>query len=270
MTRDLWLTRHPYLERVARLHAQVTAAAEVSEVRQSVLEWDTYLNDFHAGVPLLMSSSVALDLEPVESIVGALVERLAASALPDRLAQEMGALHMELHSDSKASRRAVAWLLYDETFATSCPGLLRYLGWTALARYLCPIVNAFGNWREEERWLRNYCPTCGTPPSMAQLVGTEPGRQRVLVCGCCGTRWGYRRSGCPFCENTDDRRLGVLAIEGDGDLRIDHCGSCGGYLKTYVGNGSEDVFLADWTSIHLDIIARDRQLKRLAASLYEL
>jgi hypothetical protein len=29
-------------------------------------------------------------------------------------------------------------------------------------------------------------------------------------------------------------------------------------------------FLADWTSLHLDIIAQDRGLKRLANSLYEL
>jgi hypothetical protein len=30
------------------------------------------------------------------------------------------------------------------------------------------------------------------------------------------------------------------------------------------------VLLADWTSIHLDIIAQDRGLKRLATSLYQL
>jgi FdhE protein len=46
--------------------------------------------------------------------------------------------------------------------------------------------------------------------------------------------------------------------------------ACGGYLKTYNGEGSESVFLADWTSIHLDVIARDRGLKRLAASIYAL
>ncbi len=46
--------------------------------------------------------------------------------------------------------------------------------------------------------------------------------------------------------------------------------ACRGYLKTYDGEGSENVLLADWTSIHLDVIARDRGLKRLAASLYTL
>jgi hypothetical protein len=30
------------------------------------------------------------------------------------------------------------------------------------------------------------------------------------------------------------------------------------------------VLLADWTSLHLDLLARERGLKRMAASLYEI
>jgi len=62
----------------------------------------------------------------------------------------------------------------------------------------------------------------------------------------------------------------VIAIENQGGLRIDYCERCHGYLKTYQGQGSEIVFLADWTSIQLDMIALDRGLKRLAASVYDL
>jgi FdhE protein len=68
----------------------------------------------------------------------------------------------------------------------------------------------------------------------------------------------------------DDHRLSVLAIEGEKSLRLDYCQSCGAYLKTYDGEGNESLFLADWSSLHLDIIARDRGLKRLANSLHEL
>lgn len=42
-----------------------------------------------------------------------------------------------------------------------------------------------------------------------------------------------------------------------------------GKLITLEGD-FETLFLADWTSLHLDVIASDRGLKRLAASLYEL
>ena len=79
----------------------------------------------------------------------------------------------------------------------------------------------------------------------------------------------FKRTGCPFCE-THAQRLASVTIEGERGLRIDHCESCGGYLKTYDGEGNESVLLADWTSLHLDILARDRGLKRRAASLYDL
>jgi FdhE protein len=105
---------------------------------------------------------------------------------------------------------------------------------------------------------------------MAQLVGKDPGRKRLLSCGCCGTRWQFKRTACPFCDGQDEHRLAVVAVEGEGGLRIDYCEACGGYLKTYDGEGSESVLLADWTSIHLDVIARDRGLTRRAASLYDL
>jgi FdhE protein len=104
---------------------------------------------------------------------------------------------------------------------------------------------------------------------MAQLVGVDPGRMRYLSCGCCGTRWRFRRTACPFCES-NSQRLGVVAVEGEKPLRVDYCESCRGYLKTYDGQGDEALFLADWSSLHLDLVARDRGLKRLGTSLFEL
>ena len=101
---------------------------------------------------------------------------------------------------------------------------------------------------------------------MAQLVGVDTGRMRLLSCGRCGTRWQFKRTGCPFCE-TDSQQLASVAIEGEPGLRIDHCESCGGYLKTYDGQGNETLLLADWSSLHLDLIAHGRGLKRMAASL---
>jgi FdhE protein len=232
--------------------------------------WDDYLDDFYAGVPLLRSSMISIDLNPVATAVAALMEELVSKPLPGRLAEEIQALDAELHRDPDAPRRVVDWLLASDSLAPTYPGLLQYLSWTVLTRYLHPLVGAFESWRDEERWLRNYCVTCGAPPAMAQLVGTDPGRLRLLSCGRCGTHWRYRRTGCAFCEKEGDHRLTLVAVEGEDGLRIDHCEACGGYLKTYSGEGSESVLLADWTSLHLDIIAIDRGMKRLASSLYEL
>jgi FdhE protein len=61
-----------------------------------------------------------------------------------------------------------------------------------------------------------------------------------------------------------------LDVEGEGGLRLDYCEACRGYLKAYNGTGSESVLLADWTSLHLDVLARDRGLERRAASLYDV
>lgn len=271
MTQDVWLSRHSYLQPLAQLHALVeTAAATIPDEDPRVPIWDNYSADFQEGLPLLESTAALADLTAAERVVVLLIEKLASAPLPHKLAQETLTLHSELHYDPDAPRQAVAWLLNRDVYASACPGLLHYFGWIALARHFRPMVDAFAAWRDEERWMHSYCPTCGSPPSMAQLVGTDPARLRLLCCGCCKTRWRYRRTGCPFCENQNDRGLAVLTVEGEGGLRIDYCESCLGYLKTYAGEGSENVLLADWTSLHLDLVACDRGLKRLAASLYAL
>ena len=271
ISQEAWLERRPYLRPVADFHAQLAlAAASIPITGVHFTSWDNYLGDYRAGVPLLRSSRVSIDFGPAAAIVASLVESLTSKRLAEKLAEETRVLDAQLRSDLDAPRRVIAWLLGNDAFATAHPGLLRFLGWASLARYLCPIVEAFRGWRDEDRWLRCYCPTCGSTPSMSQLIGVDPGRQRFLSCGCCGTRWRFRRIGCPFCESADTHRLAILAIEGEANLRIDYCESCRAYLKTYNGEGSEALLLADWTSLHIDLIAADRGLKRLASSLYDL
>jgi FdhE protein len=271
MTREDWLARHPYLQPVADLQAQIDAAVDGFSVpAASIPLWDEYGPDFHAGVPLLQSSKAGIDLSPVADLLLPLTRTLAALPLPAALVEPCRELEAQLRSEPDAPHLAMAGVLGTGSLPPAHQGLLHYLGWRLLVRSLRPVVRAFGGWRDEERWLRNYCPTCGSPPAMAQLVGKDPGRLRLLSCGCCRTRWRYRRTGCPFCENRDDHRLSVLDIEGEEGLRIDYCEACRGYLKTYGGEGNESVLLADWTSLHLDIVARDRGLKRLAGSLFEM
>ena len=269
MIHDSWLEAHSYLRPIADLSAQVDRAADEIEVLDArIPDWDGYRPHFLAGVPLLSSADAAVDLEPGGRMAAALLERLGSETSPEWLVAETRALDTDLRRAPNVSCRIAEFLLGDETLTLPFPGLLRYLAWTAMARFLGPVVNAFDGCRDEDRWLRGYCPTCGSPPAMAQLVGADPGRKRLLSCGCCGTRWQFKRTGCPFCE-TDSQRLASVTIEGERGLRIDHCESCGGYLKTYDGQGNETLLLSDWSSLHLDLIAHDRGLKRLAASLYE-
>jgi FdhE protein len=257
-THDIWLAGHRYLQSVADVCALVEAAAARAPGPDSGSpRWEDYLADFHAGVPLIVSERAAIDVGDPVAIVASVLDRLQELPVPASLASRCRALHDDLRSAHEAQPRVEA-------------GLFRVLLWAVLARQLRPVIDAFAQWRDEDRWLRNYCPTCGDPPAMAQLTGQDPGRLRLLSCGSCRTRWRYRRMGCPFCENPDNHRLSVVGVEGERPLRIDFCESCRGYLKTYDGQGSEDVMLADWTSLHLDFIARDRGLQRRARSLYDI
>ena len=272
LTRDGWVDAHAYLRPVAQLCARVESlAADVVAAHGSpaLPAWDDYEDDFREGIPLLQSSAAAIELGPAGKMTASLVERMASDSVDGKLASEAAALAAELRARPDAPRLIAAWLLGEEIFDPPSPGLLRYLGWTATSRYLSPLVDAFGRWRDEERWHRKYCPTCGSAPAMGLLIGVDPGRQRFLSCGGCGSRWRYRRTQCPFCEN-DSQRLAVLAVQGEAGLRIDYCEACKGYLKTCDGQGDEAVQLLDWTSLHLDIVARDRGLERMAASLYEV
>ena len=272
LTRDSWVDTHVYLRPVAQLCALVEALAAdlvAAHASPGLPAWDDYEDDFREGIPLLHSAGAAIDLEPAGLVTGSLVVRVASDSVDGTLAAEAAALAAALGARPDAPRLVAAWLLGEETFEPPSPGLLRYLGWTATFQYLSPLVDAYGRWRDEERWHRKYCPTCGSAPAMGQLIGVDPGRQRFLCCGGCGSRWRYRRTQCPFCEN-DSQRLAVLAVQGEAGLRIDYCEACKGYLKTYDGQGDEAVQLLDWTSLHLDLVARDRGLARMASSLYEL
>ena len=251
MTADAWVARHSYLQPIADIRTVVdAAAARISRPIDRVPDWQEYVDDFHAGVPLLESERAAVEVSDPPAIVRQMLDELSTMPLPAWFGHQCSRLHAE-------------------SLPASSP-LFRWLLWTVLARDLAPVVAAFDLWRDEDRWLRNHCPTCGAVPAMAQLAGKSEGRLRLLSCGCCATRWRYRRTGCPFCEPVDDHRLKVLAVQGEDGLRIDYCERCEGYLKTYDGHGNEAVLLADWTSLHLDVLARDRGLKRLAASLYDV
>jgi FdhE protein len=270
MTLDEWLDAHPYLRTIGAVHAEIDGAlSSISLADLGLPRWDEYAAELDEGVPLLQSNAAAIDLEPAGSTIVALLEKLASSARIGAITEPMRALSSELSRDAASAQRVVHWMLGDDSLEPSSPGLLRFVGWTAMARSIAPIVRAFDARRDEERWLRAYCPTCGAPPAMAQLIGSDPARLRLLACGSCTTRWRFHRTACPFCER-DEQKIAVVTIESEPRLRIDSCEPCRAYLKTYASQGEEAIFLADWTSLHLDVIARDRGLIRRAASLYEI
>lgn len=271
MSIDRWIADHPFLEPLAKLNAAVERAAQGELPTLSAPNWEAYLVDFRGGVPLLASPNARVQAcGPGGEAVHRLVERAMETPLPEKVAASARAIREHLRGGPEVRRAVGAWLLRGEGDAPPEAGLLRFFGWSALAPLLAPLVEEWARRRDEDAWYRGYCPTCGAQPAMSQLVEGATGKQRFLACPCCRTRWRFRRIGCPHCENDVPDRIDVLEIEGDERLRIDACKECNGYVKTYVGEGEEPLFLADWTTLHLDLLARDRGLERKGASLYEI
>ena len=267
MNQDQWLATHPYLKPIAELHAAVEAVeAELAIPKIPIPNFEDYARDYRNGIPLLESDAVDLHLEDAENSFIELTTRLASTRLPGNLAEECHRLAADFWHDSSLGEARCAG---EDLISAQSQGLLRFLTWTILEIYLRPALHAFERWRDQDLWLRGYCPTCGSVPAMAHLVAVDEGRARYLQCGYCRTRWLYRRHGCTFCGEEDEHQLQSLWLEQESGLRIDCCHECGGYLKTYTGSTPE-VLLSDWTSIHLDVLAGDRGLKRWAPSLYEI
>ncbi|HZZ83159.1 MAG TPA: formate dehydrogenase accessory protein FdhE [Anaeromyxobacteraceae bacterium] len=272
--RQRWLEAHPYLEPVARVDERLEAALDATAAPSlPEPDWQAYLADFQEGVPLLRSAAAKLDAAAaVAPLLGAAVSCLAAADVPEKLREDCRALSAAFEADPQACPRATRWALSGgaEGAPPERPGLVQYLAWRAAARALAPLVAAFAEWRDEGNWGHGHCPTCGALPVTAWLTPGDDVRERRLACGCCGTRWAFQRVGCAFCGNADPAHLSILVPEGEGGVRLDLCDGCKGYLKTFAGEGDPSLLLADWTTLHLDVLARERGYQRKGSSLYEL
>lgn len=269
--RQTWLAAHPYLAPIARFEAVVQeAAARVEPPAIEPSQWESWARARPEGVPLLRSSEASRRLTSAAAHVLGRITALTAEGLPPGdLADALDDIRSVLDPDPEERARVVEWVLRGAPPDPSRahPGLLRFLGWTAVSRVLAPVAQGLGR---RPGWGRGSCPTCGALPVLAHLVPAEGGRRRFLVCACCRTRWRYERVGCPFCSSSAPGSLRVLELQGDERLRLDGCEDCKGYVKTYLAEGDEELFLSDWSTLHLDVLARARGFRRIGASLYAL
>ncbi len=270
MDRAQWLVSHPFLAQISDYQARVDAAFGGPGNAPATPDFARLASAYAAGTPLLQAEPFRREaIEAGAARLAAGVEKLAEAPLPDALLAATREIRDRLRAEPKDAFNAVEWVANGGTGeAPVQPGLLRYLAWTALAAALAPAVQAFGAARDEEKWGRAICPTCGALPVMAALLPGPVGKERRLACGLCHDTWKYRRIGCPYCATENPDRLEVWELENEGGLRLDGCKDCTGYVKTV--DGAEPFLLQDWPTIHVDAVAKEKGYRRMGASLYEL
>ena len=115
---------------------------------------------------------------------------------------------------------------------------------------------------DPETWLKEYCPVCGSLPSLS-LLKEEVGK-RYLLCSFCGYQWRVERLACPFCGNKEQESIQYFLAEGEESYRIELCDKCHQYIKTidYRTLEESDPLLEDLATLHLDILASQKGYKR--------
>jgi FdhE protein len=273
---EQWISSHPYLGKLAEFqHMLDSIFQHLSAPELAAPAWESCAAGYREGLPLLENPEANLAHHRAAADLLLAAARKLAVVAPATLHSSATELLNFLEASVANRLSAIEWVegRSPEGFTPVAPGLLRVLGWRAILRTLAPVLASYAEWRgleqNDEQWMRGWCPVCGAPPAMAQITpdGTEP---RSLVCGCCHTLWQYLRIGCPYCENQDQNKLFILNIAEEPLFRLDHCGECNGYLKTFNGVQDLDLHLSDWSTVHLDLLARSHKLERKAPILFEV
>ena len=142
------------------------------------------------------------------------------------------------------------------------PALARSVLRLALLPALAAHAQRLAAIRPEGAWSGGGCPNCGGPPTLAESRGLE--QRRAWRCGLCAGDWPGDRLRCPFCGESDHRKLGYQFVEGEQDrYRLSHCDSCGGRLKvvsTLSPISTPGLLVVELATAHLDQLEDDLPL----------
>ena len=159
----------------------------------------------------------------------------------------------DLHAWSLAALADPGWSPDGPTALGLDPLLTRSVMRLALFPTLSRLSSRLAAGRPEGVWTRGECPTCGSPPTLAESRGLE--QRRYLRCGVCADDWPGERLRCPFCGETDHRRLHYRFVEGEQErYRLSLCDACGGSLPlvaTLTPLSAPALLVAELATAHL-------------------
>lgn len=120
-----------------------------------------------------------------------------------------------------------------------------------------------------ETWTHGHCPVCGSMPIMTDLREKEGFRYNI--CGFCHAEYRVTRLQCPFCLEKDMAKLEYYEAKEEPGLRINTCKTCKMYIKQTDFRDLDRRALPlvdDLESLTLDVVARDKKLKRPTLSAW--
>ncbi len=250
----------PELATAARSLAGVLRAAFIAPVPDISLlaEPELIVAAWRSGVPAFRAGDVppALDRDDLQTRALAIVSELAddhprspilRAALRDGSADIHAWALMALAGDDGAiDEQAIA-------LGIDAPRLRAVLRLTLLP-VLARVSESLAVLRPEGVWTRGDCPNCGSPPVLAESRGLE--QRRYWRCGLCASDWAGERLRCPFCGETDHRRLHYRFAEGEQDRhRLAICDICEGRLKvvsTLAPISAPGLLIAELATVHLE------------------
>jgi FdhE protein len=231
-------------------------------------------DQWRRGLPLTVKTPPLLAADDIEEVLGAVMEHVAAldpsrapalqrlAAAWDARAVTPASLLPTPRGIGDGAAEAASGLDSDAVAAIACAALRPWLeAWLAGARAHL----------ESAEWGRGVCPFCGAPPGFIDVI---EGGHRRLACHFCGGAWSFAKLRCPLCGVEGTEPLYRLKAEGaDEGYVISACRRCRGYVKELDRrerwNGGPPV-LEDWSTPHLDVVARQEDFRKPVSALLDL
>lgn len=262
---ETWVKSHPYLKDIAALSLAFENMLENCDVITEMPDVEKLKEQFSQGIPLLLTGyDFGVENKSAEILYRICTnkDKNIINALPEKMQGFFDNLTILDMDNCRDLVKAV--IEQNEEVVLSMAektGLekeqLNYFVWVSIRKALSGIKEGIEKFISENLWQKGICPVCNSSASTAFFKHTKRGRQRFLHCDHCGTDWAYKRMGCPYCENIDQKKMSIKDSEDEPDMRIDLCHKCNSYIKTYIGENADGIGKEGWASIHLDILMKE-------------
>ena len=270
-----WIANREFLDEIGKLYEAVwEICLPFEDDAVDIPNWAVYQEAFSKGTPILAHEKFQLPLQKRAAYVFQALTNLAENEkIPSVFREKCIELQNICEQYPTFAEAIIGSMLYQQPLTLEIEselsslnqGLLYFFVWVSITTALVPYRPTFEKWQQEQAWQGNVCPTCGGVPATAVLKRGQKGRQRYLVCHRCQTEWAYKRIGCPYCGNTEQKQLEILEIVEEPDLRVDICHACKHYIKTYTGRTEAAAAVVDCLSLHLDILCQQQGYVKKAA-----